>query len=89
MGDVFALEDDPAMGDVIAGKPHQGHHQARLARSVGAEEDVGLTGRDFHVDVSQDRFAADLHSQFFDCQHDKSIGVAGCVPIRPLRTPKK
>ena len=73
----WPFEDDAAVGHVVTRKAHQRHHQGGFARSVGSEEDMGLSGRNFHIDVFEDRSSTDLHGQRFDGQHGSPSRNAG------------
>jgi hypothetical protein len=54
LGDVLAVEEDLALGDLEVGMPHQGIGQGRLARAVRPHQRMELTRADMQVDALED-----------------------------------
>ncbi len=74
--DVLALEQDPALGDPVAGVAGEGVGEGGLARAVGAHEGVQLARAHDEVDAAEDLVALDLHVQVLDQKH-RTGAVAG------------
>ena len=54
LGDVVAVEDDPAVGDLIAGMAHERVREGRLAGAVWPHDRVHLVRVDLEVDTLDD-----------------------------------
>ena len=64
--DVLALEEDRALGDLVAGVPEQRVRERRLAGAVGAHQRVDLAVVDRQVDAAQDLAIVGAHVKVSD-----------------------
>jgi hypothetical protein len=66
---VLPFEKDFSVCYGIVRKTHDSHEKRGLARSVGAEEYMGLPLFDIEVDVVKHLFFTDIYMEIFDMQH--------------------
>ena len=90
MGDVMAAKKDPALGNFVVAKAHEGHKQGGLARTVGPKQDEGLVFGNVEVDAGQHLSFADGDVQILDAQHVRlAFSRPGGVFLRPRSTEKR
>ena len=68
LGDVLAVEEDLALGDLEARVAHDRVGQRRLAGAVGAHQRVDLAGADVQVDALEDLLVAGVDVEVLDLE---------------------
>ena len=66
LGQVLALEEDLAVGDLVARVAHDGVARVDLPEPFGPHQGVDLAAGDRQVDAAQDLLALDGHMQVLD-----------------------
>ena len=56
MGNILTIKNNPASGNAVLGETHNSRQERAFTRSVGTEQDMGLSGFYLQIDIMENFF---------------------------------